>query len=299
MTTGGMPLTCFLLTLGVLVGELPAAAQPVVVGSLTEVRFVDYPGAVETYANEVNANGDVVGDFYLPDESYFSGYVLLKGVFTRIQFPGAIETFALGINSLGQVVGLYRMENPGPYRGYLWQDGVFSEVAIPGATSLSMIAINDSGTIVGGFSDEASVAHGFVWRAGVLTQIDVSGAQDQTAAHGINARGAIVGSYVDQQSMWRGFVLDKSVLTPVDVPDALYTLAWGIGASGTVVGECLLCTETSLGAGFILDGAGFFLASVDGAETTRFFKINQSGWIAGAATYPEGEVLVRGILARR
>ena len=56
--------------------------------------------------------------------------------------------------------------------------------------------INDAGQVVGAYQDAAGKLHGFLYRAGGFTTIDVPGASSTTVT-GVGDRGQIVGWYVN------------------------------------------------------------------------------------------------------
>ena len=59
---------------------------------------IDFPGALDTLALDINERGDIVGRYINADKKTHA-FLLSKGVFTTIDFPGAIVTTANGINS--------------------------------------------------------------------------------------------------------------------------------------------------------------------------------------------------------
>jgi probable HAF family extracellular repeat protein len=67
---------------------------------------LDYPGASDTFAEDINNLGDVVG-FY-SDLSGKNGYLYSGGAFSVIAYPGARQTQAVGINDQGDIVGFYQ-----------------------------------------------------------------------------------------------------------------------------------------------------------------------------------------------
>ena len=65
---------------------------------------IDVPGAIGTYAQGINASGQIVGYYEQPDRAH--GFVLdVDGSYTTFDIPGATDTQAWGINDNGQVVG--------------------------------------------------------------------------------------------------------------------------------------------------------------------------------------------------
>lgn len=63
-------------------------------------------GTIYTEANDINASGQIVGDYVLSDGSQHS-FVLSGSSFTTIDYPGASFTTTWGINEKGEVAGFY------------------------------------------------------------------------------------------------------------------------------------------------------------------------------------------------
>lgn len=74
--------------------------------------LIDFPGALNTSAWDINNRGQVVGIYQAQDKSVH-GYLWQKGKFTRVDIPGALETRVFGINSEGDMVGVYVDANTG------------------------------------------------------------------------------------------------------------------------------------------------------------------------------------------
>jgi uncharacterized membrane protein len=64
------------------------------------------PGTVLTQADEINANGEIVG-IYVGTDGVWHGFLMAGANFTSLDFPGSTGTGAYGINSGGQIVGKY------------------------------------------------------------------------------------------------------------------------------------------------------------------------------------------------
>src|SRR5205814_5207119 len=67
---------------------------------------IDYPGANRTFANAINATGDIVG-IYEDPAGLFHGFVLRAGVYSSITIPGASFTATIAIADSGKVLGAY------------------------------------------------------------------------------------------------------------------------------------------------------------------------------------------------
>jgi uncharacterized membrane protein len=79
---------------------------------------IDPPGSTFTLALDINAPGDIVGNYATAD-GRGHGFLLSKGTFTTIDVPGAgLLSEANGINDAGVIVGIWGLvtEEPRSFR---------------------------------------------------------------------------------------------------------------------------------------------------------------------------------------
>ncbi len=216
-------------------------------GTFTSITF---PGASFTRAIGINRYGDIVGDYSLDGSgsSNEHGYLLRGGVFTSIIFPNADATIAQGINANGDIVGTYR-DKLGKH-GFLLRAGTFTSIDFPSAdTYTEGWKINDRGLIAGRYEGGDSKYHAYTLSNGIFISLpDVPGAA-QTApgnfsdAGGLNNIGDIASNYCSSEPCslgaagdLHGFLLSGGVYAAIDFPGAASTVAFGVNASGVVVG---------------------------------------------------------------
>ena len=188
---------------------------------------LDFPGAANTVAQGIDANGDIVG-FYTPNDgtststggSHRHGFLLSNGAFRSIDFPGASSTEAWRINDGPEILGRFRSTADDKWHLYSLQGATFIPVAdFPGAAETSpdtyahLGGLNLQGDIVGIyclsacnnlFSSGASV-HGFLLSGGIYTTIDPPTAI-LSLALGINNSGDVVGTYQDPSGAIHGYL---------------------------------------------------------------------------------------------
>ncbi|HEY1307982.1 MAG TPA: hypothetical protein VGF24_30725 [Vicinamibacterales bacterium] len=120
-----------------------------------------------------------------------------------------------------------------------WADpaSVVSQVDAPGATTYTdAVGINKRGEIVGSFTDARPLVHGYVFRNGAFTALEVPGVH--TVPLGINDGGDIVGFGVTNGSEIHGLLWNKGGdPTQIDAPDADITYFHGINNRGQIVGH--------------------------------------------------------------
>lgn len=86
---------------------------------------LDVPDALETTAEGINDNGQIVGaytDAILGDSH---GFVYGDGLFTTIDFPGGFGTVAFGINNRGHIVGAYASNEQ---HGFMLKENSFTSI---------------------------------------------------------------------------------------------------------------------------------------------------------------------------
>lgn len=139
---------------------------------------LNYPGAVQTDAFDINSSGQIVG--YYADATGVHGFLDNAGTFSSLNYPGA-HTKAFGINDSGQIVGAY---TDGISGAFLYDAGTFTSLKYPGAHLTEAFGINNSGEIVGFYQDQTG-GHGFLYDGGTFTSLDYPGSAG-TTVYGIN-----------------------------------------------------------------------------------------------------------------
>ena len=117
---------------------------------------IDFPGAVSTNAQGINAQGEIVGG-YTDTAGRAHGFLLSGGQFQSIDFPNSRATLARGIGPGGDIVGTYvaQVETTNvPAHGFLLNNrGAFSRVDFPGHINTIPQRILPDGTILGCYHD--------------------------------------------------------------------------------------------------------------------------------------------------
>lgn len=179
----------------------------------------------------------------------------------------------------------------------------------PGSIDTRAHAITSAGDIVGQYFTADQRSHGFLLTRGVYTTIDPPGSVRTTAAgitclHSVSEhegdnehsrdRGdkrpdpddprtcrelAVVGRFDTADGRAHGFVLARGTVTQIDVPDATFTIATSINASGQIVGRY----QSSDGVfhGFTLINGTFTTVDYPGGISIQAMAVNDRGHIAG------------------
>jgi hypothetical protein len=245
---------------------------------------IDFPGAILTNAQGINAGGDIVGtynDAGTPSRTH--GFVLSGGQFQSIDFPGARATVARGIGPGGDIVGSYQQQNESggvPSHGFLLnKHGEFFQLDYPGHLNTIAQRILPDGTILGCYHDNDT--------AGSMHGIQISsrtGFDERPEAMSMN-NGAtpngklIVGLFTDMDGRAKGYLIDRGAFQSFEVPGATTTAGWDINAAGVAVG--VFRDAAGRFHGFQYDGAQFGQIDFPAATVTRVFGINAGGDMVG------------------
>ena len=261
---------------------------------------IDFPGAILTNAQGINAQGEIVG-FYTDTAGRTHGFSQSGGFWRSIDFPGSDASQALGIGPAGDVVGTYqRPGEPGPIAGaipihgfLMTRRGGFVKVDYPGHQNTITQRILPDGTILGCYHDGD--------RMGTMFGMAISrhGSESTTESMSMH-NGAtpdaqlIVGLFTDMDGRGKGYVIRRGAFSAFEVPGSAQTQAWDVNPAGLIVGVY----RDGAGAfhGFQYDGQVFGRLDVPGATATRVFGINPQGDMVGAFIDPAGRT--HGFLAQ-
>lgn len=130
--------------------------------------LLDFPGALATELEDVNASGVVIGNYRRDLVSPWSGFVhdLSGGTFSTLNAPGEAATRLLGMNDLGDIVGEVLPNNGGERRAVRYSGGQWTLLDLFGALGATQASdIANDGRICGdyyGQFDGAPAVLGYV-----------------------------------------------------------------------------------------------------------------------------------------
>ena len=183
-------------------------------------KLVGVSGKMQTEANGINPEGDIVGDYFAPPGA-----------------PGAPECLIAF--------------SPACRRGFLYKRGQFSDVLVPGKKGSIPNAITPNGAIYGCDHDDDyfTSMFGFVrTHSGGFETLNAGGGElaDPTQSvpasmnNGATPDGTIiVGLYVDPPAPGgqnHGYIVQDEVFRSYDVPGSVATQSWGINPGRDFVG---------------------------------------------------------------
>lgn len=253
--------------------------------------YVNYPGAINTFALGNNPAGDVVGA-WVDAQWAEHGFVLRNGAYESFDFPGALWTEAYGISPRGDIVGQYGWHDGVAYtvRGFLFRKGTFVPIDTPGQQNTMPFKISPDGTIVGCNHHNVTNNGGVDLNSMMGFTLDPYGTSVLTITRsmntGINPDGDVVGySFLRPDGAPSGraeisYLIRDGVMTTFQFPSAFVTLATDINAAGTIVGR-YRPSGTTPSRGFILEDGEFEPFDVPGATQTAPFGISANGTVVG------------------
>jgi uncharacterized membrane protein len=257
---------------------------------------LDFPGAVSTNAQGINAQGEIVGG-YTDTAGRSHGYLLSGGQFQSIDVPNARATLARGIGPAGDIVGSYvaQVETTNvPAHGFLLNNrGEFSAVDFPGHINTIPQRILPDGTILGCYHDTDTMGtmHGMAGSRRGWEDIP----QGMSMHNGATPdRKLIVGLFTDMDNRGKGYFVDRGQFFQFEYPGAIQTAGWDINPAGVAVG--VYRDAAGKFHGFEYDGQAFRSVDMPSATATRVFGINAHGDMVGA--YVDGNGRTHGFLAQ-
>ena len=152
--------------------------------------IIEFPGALETYADFTNADGGIVGSYVDAQGLYYPYARFPDGRFISIPVPGLPDAeyfFVHGINDAGTIVSRFKAVNQVPLTSVgSFQHGL-RELRFPGSVSTEGWNINQDGSVVGHYDSPDGRRHGFIARPTTETVSDYFGnAYNVTLAKGLN-----------------------------------------------------------------------------------------------------------------
>jgi probable HAF family extracellular repeat protein len=199
---------------------------------------LNVPGAVATYATDINDKGQIVG--YYSDASGTHGFLYSDGRYTTLNGPSAFATYAYGINNRDQIVGVYSASSNQPF---FLHGGSYSPLNPPYSDAVPTGITNTSQVVGFGIGGSEGGDIGWVDTGGTYTPIEVPSALN-TVAWGINSKGEIVGGFNcgnlkcgTSNFIEQGYLYRDGIYTIINDPlAAINTEAFGVNDKGQIVG---------------------------------------------------------------
>ena len=269
--------------------------------------IVEYPGAVETYADFVNSRGGMVGSYVDAEGIYYPYIRTPTGRFVSLDLPQAARLeyfFVHGINDAQTIVARTKVKVVGgvplTYVG-TFQDGL-KPFTVPESVSTEGYNINQDGSIVGHYDTPDGRRHGFIARPAAPVDPDpvVPPAVFNYTFESINVPGvdylALTASsdFEDYAGYTRSpdgktvaFTLIDGVFTTYDFPGSEETRFYALGNNGNAAGHYQ--DSEGLYHGVVLENGELRQYDFEGAVQTEIYGISDAtGALTGNYTDADG-----------
>ena len=260
-------------------------------------EIIEFPGALETYADFVNASGGMVGSYVDADGLYHPYIRTPNGRFVPLKLPRASDLdyyFVHGINDANVIVSRAKPVDGVPltYVG-TFQEGL-KEFRVPDSVSTEGYNINQDGSIVGHYDTADGRRHGFIARPIMDTAAPVADQPIATPAdlnytyESINVPGAdflavtASSDFEDYAGYTKstdgekeiGFTLIDGVFTTYDFPGSQNTYFYALGNDGRAAGHYQ--DSDGLYHGVILEDGELRQYDLPGAVQTEIYGISDA-----------------------
>jgi probable HAF family extracellular repeat protein len=223
-------------------GSSPADAFLYSDGTLTDLGTV--PGYVFSNGDALNDYGTVVGSLTANNGNSLTTHAMAyyHGTMTdRGTAPGFTDGYALGINDSNQAIGnAYNGDSGQPDHAFLYSAGTLTDLgSLSPRVSTDAHGINASAEVVG------QSGYAFLWKDGVMTNIDNRGVFSSTAV-AINDSGQVACTYLldnhntNEPFLWTPDEPNGTTGTAVGLgflPGDSVAIASAINSAGEVVGQ--------------------------------------------------------------
>lgn len=181
-------------------GPMPSQMRAFIWEEGSGLKDLGTLGGPDSCALWINQRGELAGHSFTsftPDFGTgipaFDPFIWKNGKMTDLGSLGGTQGHASGINSRGQVAGDSNLAGDQTQHAFLWNQGKMQDLT-PGRPFAFAHGLNDKGEVVGGLTEDGVSLKGFLWRQGVLTDLEsVPGDECDSAATSINSRSQVVG----------------------------------------------------------------------------------------------------------
>ena len=273
-------------------------------------EIIEVPGAVETYADFVNASGGMVGSYVDADGLYHPYIRTPSGRFVSLDLPRAASLeyyFVHGINDANVVVSRAKPVDDVPltYVG-TFQQGL-QEFKVPDSVSTEGYNINQDGSIVGHYDTADGRRHGFIARPitdtaapiedqPIPTLADLNYTFESIDVPGVDFLAVTASSDFEDYAGYTksadgekevAFTLIDGVFTTYDFPGSQNTYFYALGNDGQAAGHYQ--DSDGLYHGVVLENGELRQHDFPGAVQTEIYGISDAtGALTGNFTDASG-----------
>jgi hypothetical protein len=229
-----------------------------------------------------------------PNKGYLLDKPYHQNDYVNENFPHSAQTQVTGLNNVGNTVGFWA-NKAGANFGFYTSGTHFHEVNFPHVPNSSpqvdqLLGINDHGVAAGFYTNNKSENRGFTYNIHthkfhrVLEPGTTASGGPSLQATAINNKGYVAGIYVTPSGETVAFLKRNASFTTLIAPHSSMTQAFGVSASGVVVGDYVVGTGNNAKMhGFTWTVSHGFKTVNDphGVNTTTVNGINSHGDLVG------------------
>ncbi len=260
-------------------------------------EIIEFPGAVETYADFVNSSGGMVGSYVDADGIYHPYIRTPTGRFVSLDLPRAANLeyfFVHGINDANVIVARTKAVDdvPSTYVG-TFQQGL-QEFQVPDSVSTEGYNINQDGSIVGHYDSADGRRHGFIANPitdtaapvddqPVATPADSNYTFESIDVPGVDFLALTASSDFEDYAGYTksadgekevAFTLIDDVFTTYDFPGSQKTHFYALGNNGNAAGHYQ--DSNGLFHGVVLENGELRQHDFSGAVETEIYGISDA-----------------------
>lgn len=199
-------------------------------------------------------------------------------------------SFGTAINAAGWVTGLSYTDGStttnAPRSAIIYNGTTITSLGAPLDVFASGQAINANGWVAGWLRGAGARPAGFLYDGTTTTILPTLGGGRGTRALGINDAGTVVGfSNPAGISSFQAFVYSGGTMTSLGTLGGAESAAYGINASGQIVGEAE--TDTGEIKAFLYQGGAMTSLGTLGGANSYGRAINDLGWVTGSSFLTE------------
>lgn len=273
---------------------------------LVEIPFP--AGTISRKAEDINSYGRIVGSAnFASDELASLAFVFENGKLTNLgTIPGGNRSEAVAVNECGQVVGSAQNFQTGdpPFTPFLWEGGALIPLDLPFGPEGRASDINDNGQVVGWMGNGILLdSHGYIWEAGVVTDLGVPPGAFAAEAVAINNAGQVLikGRFQDNATspvLFKSFLWDDGQWTDIGLlPGFDRCTGIDLNDSAQIVGYCQHSSGTGIMGFFWQDGEMIPVTDLDlsipgGAAIGLPCALGETGQIALDGSFQGGQAII-------
>ena len=239
---------------------------------------VDHPLKLNgpSWDNQVYSNNITGGsNFIVPQSPPANGSE--NGVTDLGTFGGFVSD-ADAINNVGQITG---PSNTGNSTGaFLYSAGKSTNLGTLGGNYSIGMAVNDSGVVAGAAYTANGPRQAFEDSNGIMTDLGTFSGDVASEAYAINDDDQIVGESYNQGAVGRAFLDSGGQMSAIPSLGGASNAAFGINASGSIVGESAIAGNQAYHAFLDNDGTLTDLGTLGGTNSAAL-AVNSGGEIVG------------------